>query len=64
VELYDVFGRGLWLNIIRDLRDYSEEFSEVRVEIESRESIGGSSKMECSIGNREPSVFLVRAVIG
>lgn len=35
MELYGVFGWGRWLNIAGDLRAYSEEFTEVRVELES-----------------------------
>lgn len=37
VELYSVFGWDIWLHVIGGLRDYSEEFTEVRMESDIRE---------------------------
>lgn len=58
VEPYGIFGQGMWLSIAGDWRDYSEEFPEVKMAIESTalESTGDSSHVE---GGREPGVFLV-----
>lgn len=58
VEPYGIFGQGMWLRIAGDLRDYREEFPEVKMAIESTalESTEDSSHVE---GSREPGVFLV-----
>lgn len=37
VELYSVFGWDIWFYVIGGLRDYSEEFIEVRMELDIRE---------------------------
>lgn len=37
VKLFGVFGQGMWLSAVGDLRGYSEEFPEIRMEIDSGE---------------------------